>query len=106
LPFPAGKLVEQNHLQANNQNHGAMKRKIIKQSGNIRLIKSAGKYSVQARVGFLWWKKWKSISFGPWYPRHPGWTRFSFYEIAEDLYNKCLPGGEYTQKHLHWKRGI
>lgn len=79
---------------------------IIRQDGNLRFIRHAGKYSAQAYVGFLWWKKWKNISFGPFYPMKPGTSRFQFYEIAQQLYHECLPGGKFTEFGTHWRSGV
>ena len=79
---------------------------VLKHHNDIRLVKSSGKYSVQHLTGLLFWKKWKNISFGPYYPMRVGYSRFTNKEIAEDLYTECLPNGKFTDKYFHYKKGI
>jgi hypothetical protein len=79
---------------------------VLKQQGKVRLIKSADKYSVQALLGFLYWKRWESISFGPYYPMKHGYYQFLYKQIAEELFKECLPGGKFTKTAFHYRRGI
>jgi hypothetical protein len=78
---------------------------VIEQTEKLRLIKSAGKYSVQGLSGFLFWKKWRNISFGPYYPQRCGYSRFKFKSIAYDLYKECV-NGDYSSFEFNWRYGI
>ena len=70
---------------------------IIEQTKKFRIIFNGIKYSIQGK----YWFKWRTITFGPYYPMKVGYRGFYSLEIAKDLYKKLVDG-----IFKNWKNGI
>ena len=76
--------------------------RVLEQNDWLRLsINQFNKYSIEMKLGFLFWRKWHKVTFGPYGPYKVGFDEFSSRDSVQKLYAQCLLRGKlYTMNGI------